>query len=664
MRYPSALVYAIIFSVVGSLSVFAQEETKDEPAVIVVTGAKAAQDIEETVEAVEVVTAEEIQEMGAKNVKEVMENIPGVIIYNHPVSTLMMQGFAPEYVKILVNGIEIAGDVGGATPIAQLPASEIERIEIVRGASSVLYGSDAMGGVINIITKKAEKEKISASVAQEIASNLRYYGEGAVSYAHDLFALSVMGSFDYDDGKSVDEENNLGREISIYEVPYACLGSVRGSATWFHPGGELELYGAWSDSSRESSTNLEGGVSYDDTKREGGLRERYTFSDFLSLEGFVSVKSYDHHVDQLNYTYDTTSEEKSLFDDIESEVTVSWEPSISHSLLVGVNGKRESMDGDAFDEQKSTSQMSVFTQDTWNIGGADRFRIVPGLRFDYSVPEDSGDDPIYKLTPKLSFRYDPSETLVLRLAYGMGFKTPSLKQKYWRFFHPSPENFMLLGNPDLKPETSHGFNASVEYAVNPKISLTVGGYFNYVFDLIDTQIVDENSGTYTDTDGTVHNYIYTRKYRNVGKAITSGGDFSLRFSGSRLASSLAYNFTVAKEYDEDSDEYIDLPSRVPHQIKGSISYTIPHIETKASLQVNWNAPELIDVDEDTYTPDYLMVNAHFSKLFWKDRLNLYCGLRNALHNIHFIDSSDGESQEDYFGLRDGLVFYLGSRFTM
>lgn len=66
MRYPSALVYAIIFSVVGSLSVFAQEETKDEPAVIVVTGAKAAQDIEETVEAVEVVTAEEIQEMGAK----------------------------------------------------------------------------------------------------------------------------------------------------------------------------------------------------------------------------------------------------------------------------------------------------------------------------------------------------------------------------------------------------------------------------------------------------------------------------------------------------------------------------------------------------------------------------------------------------------------------
>jgi outer membrane receptor for ferrienterochelin and colicins len=642
-----------------------------ETPVMVVTGAKVEQDIEETVEAVEVISAEEIAEMGAKNVAEVMANIPGVVIYDHPQATVMMQGFEGAYVKVLIDGMEITGDTGGATPVNMIPVSDIERIEIIRGASSVLYGSDAMGGVINIITKKPEKGKLSARLKQEFSSSIRYYGEGYIGYANDLFALSLGGSFDWDNGKTVQKRNNRRENVDLYEVPAARLGSARADASWYHPGGELALYGSWMDSLLNVSADVENGYDFMNMKIEGGLKETYRFSDFAMLDGFFSYRQLDYDADRINYSHHSTSAyADSLFRDIEGEARFSWEPVISHALLFGVNAKREALESDSFDAEKSVVMLSAFTQDTWNIGGADKFRIVPGLRFDYRPPSDSGEEHIYKLSPKLSFRYDPTEDLVLRLSYGMGFKTPSLKQNYWFFFHPAPNNFLIKGNPDLTPETSHGFNFSAAYSVKKKFTASVGAYFNYIFDLIDAIPVDENGGTAINpSTGESQNYTSVMQYRNVGRAITTGGDVSLAFNGSRLKTALTYSLTLAKEFDEDADEWIDLASRVPHQLTASVSYLIPVIETTVQGRVNWNSPQLISSSGmggvsggKTYTPDYLLVNLRIAKTFFGEKLEIYGGVQNALNNIHFVKSTDGRNQEDYYGLRDGVIFSIGAVF--
>jgi outer membrane receptor for ferrienterochelin and colicins len=622
------------------------------------------QNIEDTVEAVEVISAEAIAEMGAKNVAEVMANIPGVVIYDRPQATVMMQGLSGAYVKVLINGMEITGDTGGATQVNLIPVSDIERIEIVRGASSVLYGSDAMGGVINIITKKPEKGKLSFGTKQELTSTLRYYGEGSAGYANELFGFSLGGSFDWNRGKTVQERNTRREYIDIYEVPASRLGSVRADASWYHPGGELELYGSWMNSLINVSADINNGYDFMNTKLEGGVKETWHLSDFAMLDGFFSYRQLDYDADRIAYAYSTASDyQDSLFRDLEGEARFSWEPVISHALLFGINVKQEALESDSFEAEKSVVMLSAFAQDTWNIGGADKFRIVPGLRFDYRPPNDSEEEHIYKLSPKLSFRYDPTEALVLRLSYGMGFKIPSLKQNYWFFFHPAPYNFLLKGNPDLTPETSHGFNLSGDYSVAKKFTASLGAYFNYIFDMINAVTIDESEGTALNpSTGEMQNYISTMQYRNVGRAITTGADASLRFNGSRFATGLSYSFTLAKEFDEDTEEWIDLASRVPHQLTMNVSYLIPVIETSLQARVNWNSPQLISFADQTWTPDYLLLNLRIAKTFFGEKLELYGGVHNTLNNIHFVKGTEGQSQEDYYGLRNGIIFSLGADF--
>jgi outer membrane receptor for ferrienterochelin and colicins len=634
---------------------------------MVVTGAKVEEDIQEAVTPVEVVRREDIESMGAKNVAEVMANIPGVVIFDHPQATVMMQGFEGAYVKVLIDGVEVTGDTGGATPVNMLSVSDIERIEIVRGASSVLYGSDAMGGVINIITRKPEKDKFSLQTRHEFASNIRYFGEAFAGYDSNYFAFSLGGSFDWDGGTIASVKNHMGRIIDIYDVPYSRLASLRGNAVWHHAGGDLELFGGWGDTLLKTSADIENGYDFAYSRAEGGLKNSFKFSDITLLDAIFSYHRLDYDATRYNYVFGTNSPyADSLFQDMEGEVRFSWEPLISHALLFGVNAKREALESDSFYGEKSQTMLAAFAQDTWNIKGLDRFRIVPGLRFDWRLPNGDEEEHILKLTPKLAFRYDPTEKLILRFSYGMGFKTPSLKQNYWVFFHPAPYNFLLIGNPNLKPETSHGFNLSAGYAVTKELSLNGAAYFNYITDLIDDYISGDDEGEALNSSGAMQNYIYTRSYRNVGQAITAGGDLSIKFNTKRVNLMAAYNLVIAKGWDDETGAYTDLTGRVPHQVSLSAGYTIPVIETTISLRANWNAPMLaaggMDGSTEGHTPDYLILNLRLSKLFFDKKLEVYGGIQNLLNNIHFVKGSAGQTQRDYFGLRDGIIFSLGAAF--
>jgi outer membrane receptor for ferrienterochelin and colicins len=634
-----------------------------EEAIMVVTGAKVEENIEDAVEAVEVVSAEAIAAMGARNVAELMENIPGVTLFERAQSTVMMQGFDGAYVKVLIDGIEISGDEGGATPVSLLGVADIERIEIVRGASSALYGSDAMGGVVNIITKKTEKDRLSFKTRQEFSSNMRYYGEGFLGWNAGGISLSLEGGFDRDDGKTERRRNNMGSSIDVYEAPAASQGNLRGSLAWRRNRGELEAFGGWSDSSSETSSGTEGGYEYRNIKLEGGLKYALDFSATALMDGFLSYRQHSNKAWENNYYYNTSNPyTDNFFRDLEGELRFSWDPLISHSLLFGVNAKREALESRDFTEEQSLIQLAVFAQDIWNLGAKDRFRVSPGLRLDYRVPKNEGEDPLFKATPKLSLRYDPFEALALRLSYGMGFKTPSLKDNYWVFFHPAPNNWLILGNPNLNPETSHGFNAQADYAITNSFSAGAAAYYNYIIDKIETLVIDDNPGSRPNASGAEQSFTRTMQYENVGKAITAGGDISLRYAGARLRLDGTYSAGVARGYDSDLDAYVDLASMIPHQVNLGASFLIPVIETTAGLRINWHAPRKTSVSAAPMTPDYLMAKLHLSKSFFGETLEAYGGIQNLFNNFHFIEGSGGTTQRDYYKLADGVIFSLGIRY--
>ncbi|MDC7222181.1 MAG: TonB-dependent receptor [Spirochaetales bacterium] len=639
---------------------------------IVVTGNKNPQSIEDTVEAVEVVDKEEIQEMGARNAEEVLANIPGITIYYHPQAVVMIQGFEGEYVKVLIDGIEVTGDIGGATPVGQIPVTDIERIEIVRGASSVLYGSDAMGGVINIITHSPDKDdeedtslELDFSLFQEVSSNLRLYGGATAGVKGEHFYTDLSFSYDYDDGLYETEENTMGIMVDMYDVATYALGYGKIRSGWRDDRGSVNLFATWMNRTQETSLSDELGYAYDDTRFEMGLDGSLSINETSDLNGFLTWKTYDHEVTDIYYNYDTESTDESNYEDYEGELGYLKDLGLFHQVLTGINVQYETLGGDDFDgETYESKYLSWYLQDTWNWEGMDILRIVTGMRLDLSPPSYDDEDLLYKLTPKVSLRWDPAEDVVYRLSYGMGYKMPTLKQKYWRFFHTSP-SFMLVGNPDLDPETSHSFNTSVEYRRDSGWTYSGGAYFNYVLDMIDSEEISSDSGTWTYDDGTTASYDSIRTYVNKDEAITSGVDLSADYSGKNWKGSLGYSWILALYNDDDTEGFEQLTGRNPHQIKGDISYTMPSRRTLFRLSGQWLAPELTDEDEDYYSPDYLMVDFRVEQPLLKDKLSVYGQIGNLLNNYHFIDGNEEgeESQEDYYELYDGIIFTLGARYV-
>lgn len=656
----------VLFS---SFQLFSQNSDFSDDAVIVVSAGKIEQNVEDASEKVQVISSGEIRDSGAKTLSEAVKNLPGVTVKGasggNPVDSISMQGFDSSYVKILVDGVAVTGDLGGSTAVFEIPVEMIDHIEVVQGASSALYGSDAMGGVINIITKKAEGEggetTFHASFNEEFScmksGNWRNYASATASAAGEHLSSVVTASFDYTPGKEKSAYYALaGGNINYFETPRKRLGFVRGSLDWTDGWGKIGAYGLFSDSLQKSNFTATGfntgaTMEYATKRIEGGLNGEYAAGDSLLFSGFSSVKNY-----KLDTSYDVKAGEDSSvtdtdsdFLDWESEIRASYDFNDFNKILIGVNGNLETIKGDSFDGRKKQLLLSAYAQDTLSLFD-ERLSVVPGLRFDF-VPEIDGAEAKFMLTPKVSLKYSPTEDTAIRFAYGMGYKTASLKQKHWIFYHnyaSGEGNFILYGNPDLESEKSQSFNLSLEQKI-ADFKISAGGYFNFIKDMITSVVTDSTTSP------------QKRTYENVDKAITYGGEASLSYKIERFDAKAGYACTQAKAYDKESGDWEELSLRVNHRITAGANYLVPRLEAKVGLSVEWNSRQRVTAGKDEWTPDYLMLCANLSKTFWDEKIEAYIRGDNLLNNKNFKDGTDGQNQEEYFGLKDGTTVSVGVR---
>ena len=326
----------------------------DDEDVIVVSAAKIQQTLDETVEKVEVISSQDIATSGAKPLSEAVKQLPGVTVTGasaaNPVDSISMQGFDSAYVKILVDGIAVSGDIGGSTAVFEIPVEQIDHIELVQGASSALYGSDAMGGVINIITKKARDREsqeeallaagdvtFRASLGQEFSwmksGNWRSYTSSSLSAQGQHLSSSLSASYDYTPGKQDSAYYALaGGWLDYYETPHKSLGYLRASTDWKGEQANLGAYGLYASSDQKSNFTAAGfntgaSMEYDTDRYEGGLTGSYSLTDSLLLSGFTALKSYrlDTVYDVQAGSYSSLTDTASSFIDWESELRASWQ---------------------------------------------------------------------------------------------------------------------------------------------------------------------------------------------------------------------------------------------------------------------------------------------------------------------------------------------------
>ena len=491
---------------------------------VVVTGTRTPKFLKDTPIQTRVITSRDIERADATNVQDLLQQeMPGVeFSYAMNQQThLNFAGFGGQGVLFLVDGERLAGETMDDVDFARISMDNVARIEIVKGAASALYGSNATGGVINIITKKnTQPWTLNLNARLSRHSEQRYGGSLGLGGSH----LSSMLNAVY---TTVDNYMVHSAANPVTRVVSTIYGdrtlNLKEQLVW-RPVSALTLTGRAGYFFRETTRTAGMPERYRDFS--GGLRMDWRISSADNLQASYAFDQYDksdyqtlRRLDIRRYS-NLQNSARSLYSHVFGRgdvLTVGAD--YMHDYLFNTYLEGSTREQDCYD---------VFAQYDWMA--TDRLEIVGAVRYDYL-----SDGGASRLTPKINVRYRPVRNLSLRAGYGMGFRAPTLKEKYYNF--DMSGIWIIEGNPNLKPETSHNFNVSAEYT-RGRYNLTASAYYNMVTDKLAA------AAPYYKQEGDKLPYL---PYANLDKYSVCGGEVGVQ---ARWACGMSARVTYAYTHEQ------------------------------------------------------------------------------------------------------------------
>lgn len=520
-----------------ALTTYAQEQSeggkKIELGEVVVTATKSPRVAEDIPIKTEVVKKEDIEESNAKNVGEAIKEVPGIFIRGENVpggsswtSTLRGLSFDSGYALVLVDGERTLGGGMGEYGISinQIPVEMIERIEIVKGPISSLYGSDALAGVVNIITKEPPTTPIFS-----INGGCGNYG------------ISSFGAF-Y--GRKI---KRLGLLISA-ERETSRRGRYGASEDNFK--GNYVL----SKLSYEVSENLSLGLNtrYDRMTWNYSAEEEIRLSPFLrAILPDGSVTRLKGYWDKLNLNLFSPGYTPRTGEIVYLDIELQYLKPIleKHALTLGVEYLFRDINANFANAEDSFS--SVYFQGEMNFPP---IGIILGGRYDYFSLYGS------QFNPKLAVIWKIlEENLRLRAAVGRGFKSPTIRQLYVSFKHG---NWWNLPNPELKPEVAWSYSIGIESEIRKRVFLGGEAFLTDVEDMIVRK----------DVEGETIEGVPVRTWENVQKARIGGVELQI---GTELSKYFSLRLGYTYLYTKNRSVQKELPYSPPQNISGRVVFNVP-----------------------------------------------------------------------------------------
>lgn len=439
---------------------------------IVVTATRTPKLLKDVPIQTRLITTEDIRQTDATNVQDLLQQeMPGVeFSYAMNQQThLNFSGFGGQSVLFLIDGERLAGETMDDIDFTRLDMGDVERIEIVKGAASALYGSNAAGGVINIITRDYTTPwalNVNARLSRH--NEQRYGGTLSLGGKHIGNALS-FNSNRFDTYHLTNAPSPQARVVSTVYGDQTL--HFKDKLTW-HPTEALTLVGRAGYFYRTLSRIPDTPERYRDFS--AGIRALWTITPADHLDLSYSFDQYDKsdyqtlaRLDIRDYSNVQNILRALYSHDFGQTATLTLGADYLYDYLYNRNLQ---------DDTRRQQSFDAFAQIDWNI--SPRWELVAALRYDYFSDQHHS-----RLTPKLTARYRAASDVNLRFGYGMGFRAPTLKEKYYNF--DMAGIWTVVGNDRLRPETSHHFNASVEWTPG-NYSLTASTYYNNIQDKIAT----------------------------------------------------------------------------------------------------------------------------------------------------------------------------------
>ena len=477
----------------GSLKCdFTLQEDATSLETVVVTATHTPKALKDVPVVTRLITATDIKKVDATNIQDMLtQELPG-LEFGFAMSqetSLNMSGFGGNAVLFLVDGERLAGETMDNTDYNRLNLDNVGRIEIVKGASSALYGSNAVGGVINIISREST-QPWTANVNSRYSSMGNEWRNGA--------------NFSFNKGKWNSQTNFQQTKIDPIQLSAGmtaeerAIAQITGQEVKEDKSNIKKLYGNETYNLKERLTYkwndnfkliARGGYFYRESQRDtynchynaysAGLKGAYDWKDGRNLEVSYAFDRYD----KANFNPDGTRTHDHDYNNTQHVAHAIYNQEFGQNVLtVGADYLHDYLTTYQFLDNSDHAQTNADAYAQFDYNPTKRLNLVGSVRYDYfSASEEQA------LTARLAAVYKFSK-LTVRANYASGFRAPSLKEMYMHY-DMGNMGYMIIGNPDLKPEKSNNFNLALEHAgkvrnggfLDGDYNLTLMGYAN-IFD--------------------------------------------------------------------------------------------------------------------------------------------------------------------------------------
>lgn len=547
---------------VGIQSGYAQEAPRDslmhfDMQPLVITATRTPKELADVPVPVKIIPAEQLQQQGAFRITDALAELTGLTIVHDHGAGIQLQGFDADYTLILIDGEPVIGRTAGTLDLERLTVAGIERVEIVQGPSSSLYGSEALAGVINIITKKAQEplnltlgSRLGTHETSDLSATVESRGNNAGVKA--LFNRYASAGYDLAPesfGATTPSFSDYTSDLRAFYDPT--------NRTHLSLGARIAVQDQQSGFALEDET---GQLLYDqmDSQTDWSLHPEvhHRLTDRFKLEGSFYFAHFTTDTEQVrqddNALYYADKIQQNY---AKTELLTSAIWNSRHLSILGAGYIHEKLAGDRYDTfEPSAGSRFVYLQHEW----------FPTSKLDLNLSTrfDAHDDYASRLSPKFSVLVKPANNLRLRFSVGSGFKAPAFRQLYLNFTNAAA-GYSVLGSTqlsdglsrlqedgqiddlfidpstlgDIEAERSLAINTGFSVDIGAKIETTVSLFHNNVQDLIETQPIAQKSNG---------SFVYS--YFNLNRIYTRGGTAEVTYTPHpALQFSAGYQFLQARD---------------------------------------------------------------------------------------------------------------------
>ena len=615
------LLTAALFSESAAFSQIHQMERIDSSTVsrtynlnpVVVTGSGHHQRLKSTATPVHVLSSQEIREQGISTFDgALIRMMPQASMAPSSMGTfLRLNGLGNKYILVLINGQKLNGDISNNVDLNRINMSRVKRIEVLDGAASSLYGSDAIAGVINIITDQPTQQLIGVTsdtrisgkgqLTENVTLDIFKNGFGSyTSYSHDQADSYQNNDLEYVKGSDTETQRTIAPLFTGYRA------DIIGQKFTYAPNQHLALnagldYSYKKTDRPETRSDITGGTDYE--MRYKGFRWNiggiYKFTAKNSLQANFTV-------DRFRYgkEYDVATKSNAVGDYVQSKKQRMMDGEVKAILgllkdattIFGADWRKDYLTATSGDINEHVYSLAAYAQHEQKF--LKDFTATVGLRLTYHETFKN------HLTPKATLMYAPGN-FRFRATYSAGFRAPGLDELYYHYFSVNRGKAQIsFGNQDLKPEKSNYFSLNAEYR-DEVIAVSVTGFLNRINDMVVKQNVKVTDASLAMlrkefpemTDDEAAKLEQYALYQNSDKGDVKGVQVNVSanlFAGFNLSTNYVYTYARSKS----GDAWSPLERSMRHA--ATIAANYHHVWGKYGLNVNLNGR----LQSKTYYPGY------------------------------------------------------------